>query len=375
MIFFLTNYLGVLSIETLRQRLNGEIGSRIRTLIYEEFHLQDSFEPGTYIFGNFSLLSGAQRKLAIHLANSLEESGDSHIVFNHPSRALNRGDLLTKMYEEGINDFRAYRVDDLPKSSIRFPVFVRHEHDHAASLTELLHTNKELDVAISKLTQRGWHKKDILIVIEFCNTIDESGLYRKYSAFKVGSSILPRCLNFSNKWDVKNNLRGYRYPNSLEPHAERIHEEIQYMKTNPHEAWVRLVFERAHIEYGRIDYALLDGKPQVWEINSDPKMGGGVKKKKRSTPDKAIREARSFTRNDFYTRMNPAMELIAGPENSADGLIIPIPVHLSSLLRRQRRHARRRLLVHRVVSMTRLNKHSGLLFRLRTVLGPYLRRY
>ena len=51
------------------------------------------------------------------------------------------------------------------------------------------------------------------------------------------------------------------------PFAE---EERIYLTANPHEAELRRVFDLAHIEYGRIDYALLDGVVQVWEINSNP---------------------------------------------------------------------------------------------------------
>lgn len=49
-----------------------------------------------------------------------------------------------------------------------------------------------------------------------------------------------------------------------------IAEELDYLRTNPHEAEVRRAFELAKIEYGRIDYSLSNGKLQIWEINSNP---------------------------------------------------------------------------------------------------------
>ena len=30
------------------------------------------------------------------------------------------------------------------------------------------------------------------------------------------------------------------------------------------------MFQIAGIDYGRIDYSMLDGEPQVWEINTNP---------------------------------------------------------------------------------------------------------
>jgi hypothetical protein len=37
-----------------------------------------------------------------------------------------------------------------------------------------------------------------------------------------------------------------------------------------HEASLREIFRLARIEYGRMDYALLGGRLQVWEINTNP---------------------------------------------------------------------------------------------------------
>jgi hypothetical protein len=53
----------------------------------------------------------------------------------------------------------------------------------------------------------------------------------------------------------------------------RAAEEIRYLDTNPHEAWIREVFRLARIEYGRVDYGILAGKPQVWEINTNSTIG------------------------------------------------------------------------------------------------------
>src|SRR3546814_10272912 len=45
--------------------------------------------------------------------------------------------------------------------------------------------------------------RDTLLITEFCDTQDDRGLYRKYSAFNVGGRIIPRHLHFSRSWQVK----------------------------------------------------------------------------------------------------------------------------------------------------------------------------
>ena len=44
------------------------------------------------------------------------------------------------------------------------------------------------------------------------------------------------------------------------------------METNPHERRLREIFGRARIDYGKIDYAMLGDRLQVWEINTNPNI-------------------------------------------------------------------------------------------------------
>jgi hypothetical protein len=46
--------------------------------------------------------------------------------------------------------------------------------------------------------------------------------------------------------------------------------ERRYLETNPHEQDLRKIFRLARIDYGRIDYAMLGDRLQVWEINTNP---------------------------------------------------------------------------------------------------------
>jgi hypothetical protein len=49
-----------------------------------------------------------------------------------------------------------------------------------------------------------------------------------------------------------------------------VREEMAFLESNPHEAWVRETFAIARMQYGRIDYGIAGGLPQAWEINCNP---------------------------------------------------------------------------------------------------------
>ena len=51
-----------------------------------------------------------------------------------------------------------------------------------------------------------------------------------------------------------------------------IEAERRYQAENPHRAELLEVFRLANIEFGQIDYALLNGRIQVWEINTNPHL-------------------------------------------------------------------------------------------------------
>jgi len=50
---------------------------------------------------------------------------------------------------------------------------------------------------------------------------------------------------------------------------EKSVEERRYLDGNPHADWIRDVFRLARIDYGRIDYGFVDGRPQAYEINTN----------------------------------------------------------------------------------------------------------
>ena len=55
-------------------------------------------------------------------------------------------------------------------------------------------------------------------------------------------------------------------------------------------AWLRRVFAVAGVDYGRVDYGVLDGVPQVWEINLNPTIGrpAGWPQKRAQSPESRV---------------------------------------------------------------------------------------
>jgi hypothetical protein len=234
----------------------GPAQAMIRILSYET--LPTILPRGTYIFSDLERLSADQAVLAGEVWRQLAASGPAIRLLNHPLSAARRMTLLERMYAAGRNRFRAYRATDGALTPA-FPVFVRTEHEHEGSFSGLLRDHSELDQAIVRLLLSGAEADDILIV-EFCDT-SRDGLYRKYSAFRVGDRIVPRHLIFSRKWLLK-------IPDLLD--ESMLEEERAYLDSNPHEQELKEIFDAAEIQYGRIDYGLLDGNIQVWEINTNP---------------------------------------------------------------------------------------------------------
>ncbi|MGQ0702812.1 MAG: hypothetical protein ACT4PM_06735 [Gemmatimonadales bacterium] len=219
---------------------------------------------GAQVFSALDELTPSEREGVSALYEQLSGACPGTAVLNNPRRCLLRPALLAGMAEQGINTFRAFPATAIRRVS-RFPVFVRGAYDHNGNLTGLLGSARELRRALLALQVRGYRLGDLLIV-EFCDASDRHGVFRKYGAFKVGDSIVPFHCLAGKHWMVK--------LDTAEPTLELARERLSYVERNPDEAWLREVFDLAGIDYGRADYGRKGGRPQLWEINLNPTVGG-----------------------------------------------------------------------------------------------------
>lgn len=239
-------------------------GSRLQLWRYDDLMRATELPRATYIFADLETLPDALRAVAVAAWERLSGAGLELRLLNEPSRALRRIELLTTLHALNINRFRVARPDAVP-GDMRFPVFVRHERQHTGPHTALLRDAGELARALRFLRLRGQRLRDLLVV-EFCDTSDRQGLFRKYAAFLVGDCVLPRHLFFNRHWMIKPGGPLDRWP--MDPQLEK--EKLAYLYGNPHEEWIRQIFRHAGLTFGRIDYGMLHDRPQVWEINTNP---------------------------------------------------------------------------------------------------------
>lgn len=260
MIFFLAKKENLHTIKLFLETLGKDLADRVRLLPYEKLFRLKSLPVGTYIFSDLERLTPEETDKATIVCNTLSASGRGLRLLNHPARSMRRFELLRHLYERGINDFDVYRVTDT-RQPRRFPVFVRAENDHHGSMTALLHTQTELRAEIDKLTAEG-HNRDNKIIVEFTDVADERGIYHMYLALIVGSKIIAGGLELSYHWVNKGG--------SYSANEEFVIAERRYIETNPHESLLRPIFELARIDYGGMDYAVVDGQVRVFEINTNP---------------------------------------------------------------------------------------------------------
>jgi hypothetical protein len=178
---------------------------------------------------------------------------------NRPGRPLGRADLLRRLHQSGMNAYNVFRPDEIDEG-VRYPVYLRSEGKQA-DMTGLLANRRELDDAIEAALAAG-RDRDRLLITEFVDT-SRDGVYRKYSAVNIGGRIIAHHIFFSQNWVVR--------AETLLPFTrEMIAEETEFQQTNPHAAAVAEAFSIAQVDFGRIDYAVDDGRVQVWEINTNP---------------------------------------------------------------------------------------------------------
>jgi hypothetical protein len=224
---------------------------------------RDSFERGTYVLVAFNELSQGMLRLLEELHARLSEAAGVRFL-NHPTRTLRRFELLNELRRLNLNDFRAVRATaDL--SGLRYPVFLRSERFHSGTLSPLLRSVGDVERAIGRAVIQG-HTIGDLLLVEFCDTADADGSYRKYAAFIVGDRIIPRHLFYGHAWMLK--AEPAEFSRSI------VLEERDYVFGNPHKRELAEIFAIAGIEYGRIDYGLKNGRIQTWEINLHATIGG-----------------------------------------------------------------------------------------------------
>ena len=262
MIHFLLKRAYLCCLSSLKTTSFGYEVPPIKVLPYEDLFVASRLKPGTYIFCDLERLTDMELAAAAEIA-ALMKGAVGFRVLNDPARSRIRFGFLRAMREAGLNDFDAYRADGLPKPR-RFPVFIREEADHLASLSGLLEDQAALDAELQRLTSVGRPLRG-LIVIEYCGEEVSKGVWRRFGTFRIGQSFHLHDVVSEDNWSVKYGRRGLVDKSTYEEDHRRM--ETGFMIEE-----LRRAFQIAEIDYGRADFGLVAGRPQVYEINTNPYM-------------------------------------------------------------------------------------------------------
>jgi len=244
----------------LRRRYPEILRGRIQIISYEGARWRFGLPGGAFLFTNLEELDWGLFERARLIAAAIRASDPDAVIFNDPRTVLRRYELVRALYRDGVNSFDGYRVDE-GRVPTRWPVFLRGEYDHRGGVPNLIESEADLR-AILDAPESHLLDPSRRLIVEFIDTRAKGcETYRKYAAFRVGSELIPAHIYFGEHWMVKMNRA---------PTADELVEEEEYLASNPHGAEVMSIFERAGIEYGRIDYSVGENGIEVWEINTNP---------------------------------------------------------------------------------------------------------
>ena len=234
----------------------------VRQASYSRLLTQSHLPSATYIFSDFDRLGFWELERAAHLYRSLRDGGCR--VLNDPGRALHRLGLLQRLRRDGINSFAAWPARDAELVDA-FPVFLRTSRAHRGNLTELLSDPAALSAALEALIEQGYPLSD-LIVVQYRAAPIHDDVFRKLAMYRIGDAMVPALSVHERHWTAKHGQDGVAG-------AQAYREDLEQVRTAPYAPILRQAFESAKIEYGRADYGLVDGRPEIYEINTNPVIG------------------------------------------------------------------------------------------------------
>ncbi len=292
-----------------------------RAWSYDEIFEKRKIPVGTWVFTDHERLTIDETNQAARVAQQMEAAGCR--VLNHPAFVRSRFETLRRLREAGINDFSVFRADASPRPT-RFPVFIRNEYDHDSSSLALLENQAALDAALHELEAQSIPLVGKL-VIEYAVDPIVPDTWMRLSTYHFGGTLIAHHIGFDSHWIVKDGFEAERM--DAHPCKERMLElERDFVTSNLYAETMRDAFDIARIDYGRADFSLMDGRVQVYEINTNPMHGNAERILEEIHPGrKALfqqsetalqREIEKAARTSFPKRLAQAIGL--GPRLASD---------------------------------------------------------
>ena len=269
-------------LERLQGSMGGALDRRMTRITYEELFLRRRGPIGHYIFTDLDRLTRYELDELGAFARAMERVEPAARILNDPARiVIERTSLLRRLHEAGINDFTASRLPDGERPP-RYPVFIRAADAHLGPETGLIPDERAFEQAIADMEARGVPLAGRIAVGA---TLERSpdGFFRKYGVFTIGGRIIPQHVMRGDSWIVKSRWH--------QPSDDAAEEELRFVRENPHHDLMMRVCRIAGVDFGRIDYGIVGGRPQVYEINTNPKFPRFEKSDARSERRALIRRA------------------------------------------------------------------------------------
>lgn len=224
----------------------------------------ENLKPTTYVFADMDRATPRELGIAAKLADEIRACGPGYRVINDPTGIAERYEFLRLAHLHGINGFNAYLLAEHQPPQ-RFPVFLRSSRDSRVPLSDLIEDQAGLEAEIYNLTRSGVRRDNVMIV-EFQPTDLFEGNYVKYGAYCAAGEILPGHVHVCRDW------RSKLQSESRVVDDRTIELERQWMTDMQFRDEIANAFAIAGVEYGRIDFGISDGRPQFWEINTNPDL-------------------------------------------------------------------------------------------------------
>lgn len=237
------------------------LAGHVIILPHREFLSRPRLPVADYVFVDLERLSAPRLEAVTERFEKLQAALPEIRVLNAPGLHLKRIAVMQNLHHAGINRFRVQPAS-APREALRFPVFVRRLDDHEGPMSALLQDQAAVDAAIAEALGAGM-PPDLLAVTEYVDARNEDGHHEKLSYFRIGDRLFPSALDASRNWVCKGVIGD---PDTVDV-SDR---ERTFLETNPHAEALMPAFEAAGIGYGRADYAVIDGVPQIFEINTNP---------------------------------------------------------------------------------------------------------
>lgn len=237
--------------------------SFVKQVAYPVLLARRRLPHATYIFSDFDRLNFWQLEVAAGVFSQLRNAGCR--CLNDPASAQDRLTLLQQLSGGELNTFSAWPAIDAELVD-KFPVFVRTIRAHRGNLTDLIETPQALQAELKSLVASGMPLSDLMIA-EFRAEPLFDDVYRKLAAYRVGDKLFHAPSVHERNWTAKYGELGIAG-------ADAYRSDLDIITSNPFEDTLMKAFDLANVEYGRVDFGLVGGRPEIYEINTNPCMDG-----------------------------------------------------------------------------------------------------